>query len=90
MTVDEFTWTSLVELEPRLQTLCDEALAAEPQTNVGPDHLWFRPEGIRARLERLVGPLAPAEIHPFLRTMEAYRVAHRKLLRAYIEAPPKM
>jgi hypothetical protein len=86
---EELTWKKLVEMEPKLQELWDEALAAQAPPAVGPHDSWFVPEGIRARLVSLVGPLAPADTNPLLRTREAYQQAYREILRAFVKSPPK-
>lgn len=87
MTTEELTWDILVELEPKLQTLYEQALVAQAPLTIGSDDPWFGPKGLRAQFMKLVGPLASA--HPLLGTIEAYSLVFDKLLKAFIEPPPK-
>jgi hypothetical protein len=84
MITKELTWDTLVELEPKLQELYDRTLCLKPPPPVGQGDAWLEPQSLRAHLINLVGLLAPAEAHPLLRTMDAYTLAYRKILDAFI------
>jgi hypothetical protein len=79
-------WERLVDLEPRLQELFDEAcspsITARPYCRMA---AWYGPgpDGLKVRLARLVG--LGAEQPGLLTSVEAYRVAYETVFAALPE-----
>lgn len=77
------TWRNLVQLEPRLRDLMNEAWAVGRAARHDPEFSWrvAWSRRVKPTLWKLVGWLRP-DFHPVLSTPDAYDVAYQHLLQA--------
>lgn len=81
-TSGRLTWESLVAMEPRLESLIEEAKALRRGGMRG-HRIWDNPgdphQSFRHRLAALVGGFRQSGEHPVLKTHEAWDLAFQRL-----------
>lgn len=80
MTSEKLTWEKLVEAQPLLKELYDDAGAVKDTggRSFCANRIWYQ-GGLRNRLIEIVGWMAPKALPDFVRTQEAYDLAYQKV-----------